>query len=241
PHGRAVAETGWYYDSSTDEALTDLDLSEYSMLIWATGEESTDDESFSTAQQELLRDYVADGGTLWVSGAEILWDLDEKGSESDRAFAEEILGVTLDEDNANATVATGVGLLDGLEMDFGTNAPYPVEYPDTLASEHTVIAQYEGGATAGTLGNGVAMFGFPFDAIGDETAQANLAEALLPALVPDYVPPDPEDDVTADKESHRLPRLLLRDLKGCNTSPMPVEGCLIFSLLALVRRQRRIP
>jgi hypothetical protein len=196
-HGRAVAALGWPFDGVSDEALPD-DLSGYAVVIWATGEESTVDESVSTAQQAALRAYVEAGGALWVSGAEVLWDLDAKGSAADKAFAAEVLGATMASDDAATTSVTGAGLWAGLDLSFGVEAgaPYPVEWPDVLGSSRPAIATYAGGGVAAVLGERVAMFGFPFETIADEDVQAEVTRRLLPALAPAYVPPvaaDPED------------------------------------------------
>jgi hypothetical protein len=83
-------------------------------------------------------------------------------------------------------------MLDGWLLDFGEEdgGAYPVEYPDVLATDRTVIARYASGGAAAALGERVAVFGFPFETIGDPEARAGVAAALLPALVPDYTPPE---------------------------------------------------
>ena len=63
-HGTALGDLGWGFDSVSDEALEGVDLTDYAVVIWATGEESTADESFSDSQQALIRDFVAAGGVL---------------------------------------------------------------------------------------------------------------------------------------------------------------------------------
>ncbi len=198
-HGRAIVSAGWYFDAIADERLPDVDLSKYRAVVWITGEESTFDESFSTAQQATLRAYVEGGGTMWVSGAEILWDLDYLGTSDDQAFAADILGAGMEEDDADVYTAVGTGILDGLTMNFdeASGAQYDVEWPDVLSSSREVIATYTSGGAAAVLGDGVAMFGFPVETIGDEDVRASVAGAVLAALVPDWEPPDlstPSDD-----------------------------------------------
>ena len=133
PHGIAVQSLGWPFDSVSDEALDALELSNYRVVIWATGEESTIDETVSTTQQASLQQFWETGGALFISGAEVLWDLDYKGSETDQAFAATVLGATLEADDANSTEAMGVGILEGLDLSFPDNtSPYPIEWPDVL-------------------------------------------------------------------------------------------------------------
>ncbi len=201
--GRSVDAAGYPFDTASDEAFDELvasgELDRYGLVIWLAGEESSHDDAMSPAQRDALRAFVEGGGALFASGAEILWDLDEKGDADDQAFCEEVLGARLAADDAGTTVAEGAGLLDGVPLDFselegvtGGGAPYPVEYPDVLASDREVIATYAGGDPAGVIGEGVALLGFPFECVGDEAARAEAAARLLPALLPDYVPPEDE-------------------------------------------------
>lgn len=194
-HGRAISAAGWFFDSATDEAFADLDLSDYRVVVWGAGEESVVDETISTAQQQKLRAFVEGGGALWVSGSELLWDLDARGSASDKAFAREVLGATLDKDTAGSQQGTGEGLLAGVAFSFtvADGAPYPVEFPDSLTSSRPVIARYQSGEIAAVLGERVATFGFPFDAVASPTAAASIAERVLTELVPDLEPPVPDD------------------------------------------------
>ncbi len=197
-HGQAIADAGWYFDSIADERLDDVELSDYPLVFWVAGEESTADETFSKAQQDRLRSYVNDGGALWASGSEILWDLDYRGDADDQAFASEVLGATMAADDADSWEADGSGLLGGLSLDFGEEhgAPYPAEYPDVLEASGNgeALAAYPGVGTAALRTEQVVLFGFPFECIGDAATRAEVAARLLPELVPDYdEPPEPED------------------------------------------------
>lgn len=250
-HGVAIDAARWPFDAISDERLGDLDLSRYPVIVWATGEESTVDETFSTAQQDLLRAYRDQGGALWVSGAEILWDLDERGSAADQAFAGEVLGATLASDDAGTESASGTGLLDGLDLSFPADqGPYPVEWPDVLASSRTPIATYATGDLAGVLGERVALFGFPFESIADADARDEVAIRLLAALAPDYEPPDDpvdtgdpgetdtDDPIAGGPERERIPS------RGCGCASAdraPWLGLLALPLLVLARRRTRRP
>ncbi len=186
-HGQAVADAGYTFDAVSDEVADTMDLSAYPLVVWATGEESTVDETFSAQQQTALAAYVGGGGTLIASGAEIFWDLDARGSDDDRLFALDVLGAAMESDDAGTTEVSGEGILAGLVLDFG-EGDYPVEYPDVLASGRTVIARYGDGGVAGVIGSGVAVFGFPFDTIADPEAREAAMEGLLEELIPDVEP-----------------------------------------------------
>jgi uncharacterized protein (TIGR03382 family) len=233
-HGQAIEGVGWYFDTVSDEVFDDLDLAPYGLLVWVTGEESTADETFSDAQQTKVRAFVEGGGALLASGAEILWDLDWRGDAADKAFAAEVLGATYDTDDAGTFEVTGEGLLEGVGLlDFGEEdgAPYPVEYPDTLTSSNPVIARYSTGGIAAALGEQVALFGYPFETIGDPLVRTAVMERLLPALLPDYVPPEAEDG--PDWERHEIPG------PGCGCAGVPVAPGLLVPLLMLVVVRRR--
>ncbi len=92
-HAKAVLELGYSLVSATNEAMTDglLSFPFYAAMIYILGEESTADETFSNSEQDIIEDYLKLGGKLFVSGAEIAWDLDYKGTTSDKAFCHEFL------------------------------------------------------------------------------------------------------------------------------------------------------
>jgi MYXO-CTERM domain-containing protein len=259
-HGQAVADAGWYFDSISDERLADMPLQDYLLVIWAAGEESTADESFTRAQQDRLRSYVEGGGALWASGSEILWDLDYRGDADDQAFASEVLGASMAADDAGTWEADGEGPLAGLSLDFGEQhgAPYPAEYPDVLDGSGERLASYPGVGDAALLSGGVALFGFPFECIGDEVTRAEVASRLLPILAPDYEePPEPEDtdapvdsdDPSDTDEPGGFPGGKARDRwapAGCGCSGGPGAAAWLVVLLPLLawlpqRRRRTLP
>ena len=119
------------------------------------------------SEQQSIRDYVERGGKLWVSGSEILWDLDQQGTLEDKAFADEVLGASLASDDANTYLAEGEGILSGIVMDFDftAGAVYDAEWPDVLSSESTTIARYDTGGIAAIAHDHGVTFGFPFETI----------------------------------------------------------------------------
>ncbi|MFZ5479611.1 MAG: N-acetylmuramoyl-L-alanine amidase [Myxococcota bacterium] len=244
PHAAAIAAAGWPFDTVSDEAFDALDLAGYRLVVWATGEESTADETFSTAQQEKLRAFHAGGGALWASGAEILWDLDERGGDDDRAFAREVLGATMASDDAGTDRVAGAGQLAGLTLDFA-DPPYPIEWPDTLETDREPLAVYETGEVAAAIGDRVALFGYPFEAIGGAGVRAEVASRLLPALVPDYTPPDA--GVTAgDDTGEPLVATARADRAeaagcGCDTGATPFGISVLLAALTAARRSSARP
>ena len=65
-----------------------------------------------------------------MSGAEVLWDLDERGSASDQAFAQAVLGTTLAADASSTTQMNNIKILSEikpLNFKIKTNRAYPIE------------------------------------------------------------------------------------------------------------------
>jgi hypothetical protein len=272
-HGRAISEAGWYFDSASDEAAALLDLSTYDAVVWGAAEESFVDQSFSPDQQDWIRTYWEAGGALWVSGSEILWDLDAIGDNDDLAFASEVLGSTMAADASASMRVDGEDILAGvgpMDFDIADGAPYPVEWPDVLDTDRTVIARYGGTEVAASLGESVAMFGFPFECIGASDTRTAVAGAVLselvPGEVPEDIPPDPSDsprvvdpddlgattptdgettgtDDTDAPPSGASPRIPVSELKscGCNSNAASEVGMVMLaSMIVLWRRRERL-
>ncbi len=248
-HGQAVAAMDWPFETVSDEVFDDMDLTTKGVVIWNAGEESTADESFSTTQQAKLRQFVDGGGKLFVSGSEVLWDLDFRGSDDDRSFASQVLGATMDNDDSGTDLVNGENLLEGVgAMDFGIDAgaPYPVEWPDTLISARQVVARYGNGQVAGVYGPDAFMLGYPFESIGDPVVRAEVMKRVLQGQLPDYVPPvvTEEDtglvDETGLTSSGGWQRKPLSDVRACGcANPGSAGGLWMLALSAMFLRRRR--
>ena len=68
-HGIALGKNGVGYDSCQNEAIAggQVRLTNYAAVIWACGEESTADETFSAQEQTRVAEYSNLGGRLFVS------------------------------------------------------------------------------------------------------------------------------------------------------------------------------
>ena len=106
PHGKAISAYGMAFDSCQNEAVTNdlVALTNYPVVIWACGNESTADESFSTIEQTKVAAFLAGGGHLFVSGSEIAWDLDRPSgpTAADRNFLHNQLHATYAADSSGA-------------------------------------------------------------------------------------------------------------------------------------------
>lgn len=207
--GRSVS--GVAFDTANHNAVIDgtLSLTNYPAVVWLLGEESTADETFSAAEQSLVTDYLNANGNLFVSGAEVGWDLDRASgpTTADRNFYRNQLRAAYNADDANthAFTATASGVFSNNAaggFDNGTKGTYNVEFPDVLTPTNGGVAALTysggtGGAAAiqynGLLGGGkVVTWGFPFETITNSAARdACMSDVLRffgvlppPALTP---------------------------------------------------------
>jgi N-acetylmuramoyl-L-alanine amidase len=171
-HGESIT---FPFDSAVNEAVGDgdLDLGQYRIVDWILGEESTVDRTFDPAEQAIVAGYLEGGGGLFVSGAEIGWDLATQANG--QLFFQTYLGADMVGDDAGSyvVVPTSAGIFAGL----GTipfREAYDVDYPDQLAPRAGSLAALDylggaGGVAAVQYEAGgcrrVVYFGFPFETI----------------------------------------------------------------------------
>lgn len=200
-HGDAIrrgAEFSLGFDAATNEAVLrgKVALSSYRVVVWALGEESTADETFSDAEQTLVRRYLAGGGRLLVTGSEIGWDLDWRGSAADRAFYRDVLGARYVRDDAQTHAFRGAasGVFQGLAagtFDNGSGGTYDVDWPDVLApsdAKSSVCLLYATGSDAAGIQrvdgqSRVVNLGFPLETILDSGLRAEVMRRALRFLL----------------------------------------------------------
>jgi spore germination protein YaaH len=125
------------FDSASNEAVIDEEiiLTDYTAVIWISGEEGTSDESFSATEQLRVSAFLDNGGNFFVSGSEIGYDLVEKGTATDQLFYQEYLKADYILDAVNSHVMSGVTqtIFDDLlniTFDDGNHGSYNVDFPD---------------------------------------------------------------------------------------------------------------
>jgi len=190
-HAQALAALGIPFDSAWHDApLTEADFAAHAFVLWAAGEQSTADESFSGAELARAEAYVAAGGTLVATGAEIGWDLVEMGQGDEPARFRALFSADYVDDDAGTYALT---LVDGTSatLDDGTRGAYDVDYPDVLAplGEATPFAFYGDAAApvAGVwartaAGGGTALLGVPLEAVHPAGARVAVLQLLSDAL-----------------------------------------------------------
>jgi hypothetical protein len=182
-----AAAPGVHVASASNEAVINgaVNLTDYDTVMWILGEESTVDDTFNAAEQAKVEQFIAGGGNLFVTGAEIGWDLDQQNNG--RTFFENTLKGNYVADSAGTYAVNGVAgsIFAGMSFTFDDGTQfYNSELADVLSPQAGAqaalnYANGSGGAgvqVSGTGGRGsVVMFGFPFETI---TTAANRAAVI---------------------------------------------------------------
>jgi Fibronectin type III domain len=180
------------FDSCQNEAITggQVTLGDYDTVIWILGEESTADSTFDGSEQTAVSNFISGGGDLFVSGAEIGWDLELSGNGV--SFYQSTLRSDYVADNAGTySITGGSGIFSGIgafSFDDGSLF-YDVDFPDTLTGINGSVVNltYSGGAGAGLQwpagtapGTGrIVMLGFPFETITSASVRSAMMSDVL--------------------------------------------------------------
>ena len=238
----ALSGLGISFDSASNEAVRDQDvvLDDYDAVIWQCGEESGETFALSTAEGTRIWTYALAGGSLFISGSEIAWDMDDQGNGAGEIFYNNLFCaeyVANDADTYFVVPADG-SIFDGLPaltFDDG-GLIYNVDMPDVIApiNGSTSILTYSGGTegTAAVLYDDMyklVNFGFPFEAISDPVTRLEFMNAILeffgldPELPP--IPPDFDADNDGDIDMEDF-GILAYCLSGPAESFPPAHICL---------------
>lgn len=197
-HAKAMHTNGYSFETVTNEAVTDnlVNLESYQIADYVLGDESTVNESLSTTEQGLLKTFLMKGGKLFISGAELAWDLDKKGTVTDIDFIHNFLkskyvndapsNVTGTYYKAEPLSETVFSDLPPFDFDNGTQGTINVIYADQIEATEGGInfLKYSGTPTmayagvyfsglfpGGTISGKVICSGIPFETIYPEEAR----------------------------------------------------------------------
>ncbi|MEA1986929.1 MAG: T9SS type A sorting domain-containing protein [Candidatus Marinimicrobia bacterium] len=195
--GMALRKYKYSFETCSNDAVIagDVNLSNYDAVFWNLGDESTADETFSSTEQTKAKTYLQQGGKLFVSGAEVGWDLDYKGGSSDKDFYNGFLKANYEADDSDDYSVYGESgtVFAGLSFgyDDGTHGIWNVDYPDVISTNggssvalrysasKVAGIQYSGTVSGGSSACKVVYMGFPFATIYDEQKREDLAGAIL--------------------------------------------------------------
>lgn len=206
-HASAFAANRAPIASATNDAVIDglFSLGDYSIVDYILGDESTADETFSNAEQAKVKTYLQNGGKLFVSGCELAWDLDSKGTATDKDFINNFLkmryaadapngvsSTTYQAEGLNGTILAGV---PSIPFDNGMHGTIDVKWPDVVkpnaggigcgkyvnldTSSGFSAISFQGVFPSGTKEGRLVAFGFPFETIYTESIRTQVLANIL--------------------------------------------------------------
>jgi len=182
-YGKALEAVNQNFETVSNSKVLDstVDLNNYEIVFWISGDESTIDETFSHNEQNLLKNYLENGGKLFISGSEIGWDLSYKGDAADKDFYNNYFKSLYVSDDAGANSVSGVQNSSMSDCHFYFGQTYEEDYPDEInpAGGSVQCLQYANGKGAGnqyagTFGSSdkigkLIYFAFPLETTADDS------------------------------------------------------------------------
>lgn len=219
-HGFAIAAADYNFDSCSQEAFEDGDIAptSYRAIVWMGGQQGEvqdgaaepEHEAFNVKQRPIIQNYLNGGGSIFVSGSEIAWDMDRDATQTDAKseFLQSVLKVDYVDDDVYSGVAnpqntvSGVAnvTFDGISLTFdnGTHGTYDVAFPDVInpTGGSVVAMNYTGSGEANTIAAvvyggvdyKVVYLGFPFETITTVTARNSVMKRALDQLIGGPIP-----------------------------------------------------
>ncbi len=188
-----LISNGYGLSSASNEVIFKdiIDLKNFDVVFWMLLDESSTDDTFNQLEQEKVKEYLQSGGNLFVSGAEIGWDLVAKGSVNDKDFynnylkANYISDAPKNEQGSYYIVEPIAGeIFDGtgnISFDNGTHGTIDVDWPDAISAingssnilKYVDVALSSGGAGVAYSGSFNGSFfqaklihlSFPFETV----------------------------------------------------------------------------
>ena len=196
-HGIAISLP---FDSAVRGAVDsgDVTLDAYDIVDWIAGQEQvpasvpkgTSEVALTQAERDALAAYLNGGHALFISGAEVAYDL--ATNTHSQSFLTGTLHAQFAGDDANAFAVTPAvgGIFEGVgqfSFDDGTRGSYAVNYPDfiTPTNGSTATLNYvasTGKTAAVEYANGcqrLAYFGFPFETIYPATTRQTVMTRVM--------------------------------------------------------------
>ena len=195
--GIAIGKNPVSFESCDNDALLSgqISLTGYDAVFWLLGDESVTAETFNSSEQEIVKSYLQQGGNLFVSGSEVGWDLDSKGSTADAAFFHDYFCTRFQQDDSRSYKVNGSAgtVFEGLTINFddGTHGVYEEDYPDAFLAHNgsEAVLYYENGLIAatgvqkvfpeGSATASVILAGFPYETIYEASERDELIKRVL--------------------------------------------------------------
>ncbi len=147
-HAAHFAEAGYHLASAENEVVISggVALTDYRFVDWFVGDESkVNDISLNQTERTKIQQFLeADQHCLLISGAEIGYDLSQKGSSAEKSFYENYLKAQYVKDapggagEVYSAIGSGGTIFDGLQIQFddGSHGSYDVDWPDAITAKN---------------------------------------------------------------------------------------------------------
>ena len=183
-YGQVLEPLNLNFESVKNSEVIDsvVSLNDYDAVLWILGDESSVDETFNSVEQKLVKNYLENGGNLFVSGSEVGWDLSHKGSSSDKSFYNNYLKAIFIADDSGSLIVKGISgsALEGTAFNYAQ--VYEVGYPDEIGvyGGSTLCMEYSNNTGAGIQYSGqfgssskigkIIYLGFPLETTADDSS-----------------------------------------------------------------------
>jgi len=207
-HATAIGAANVAFDSCANECIENgqVSLGSYSIVDWIGGQEAEaytydpeDNTAIKPAAQTAIQNYLAAGGKLFMSTAELAWDFDRASQPAGEvAFMTNYMKARYSADSSNTFTAQGAAgsIFAGVAsftFDNGTGGTYEVRFPDVLTATGGSSAalnyvggtggvaaiQYTGNFGVGTTPGKLVYMGFPFETIINQTTRNTVMANIL--------------------------------------------------------------
>jgi hypothetical protein len=149
------------YSAASNEAVAEglVDLTAFEHVLWLLGDESTDDHTFTDAEQDAVAAYVDAGGSIVVSGSEV-------GYATGAEWLASTLHATFVKDDSGTVNVEAWRVGDAYEED----------YPDVLAGDETIWTYGTGEPAAVGWDGRVVVIGFGLENFSSDEQEEALAD-----------------------------------------------------------------
>ena len=176
----SIKEAGFRFDSITPSALSNIDLSNYKMILWLAGNEKSDNEIITQQEISVLEEF---SGCLVLSGAQLTRFLWENYNQFLGMVGTSFNNVEAEPHSIN--LVQDFSLLSRISIDTGEGDTYPVYESDSLnplsAQALGYYSESNRIAIAGlkNSGNIYLLFGFPIETIQDNNNRDTIIKDIL--------------------------------------------------------------
>lgn len=173
-------------------------LGNYPAVIWMAGDNAHPFNTLDSLEQLKIKDYLINGGKLFISGSELAWDLvsSEVSVNRDSLFLMEALKAQFVHNDANSVNVLGMNnsFMSGQNIQFGLptqGSPYIEDAPDIIdtaggsgflfkySETNGAGIYYSGSFYNSSVSGQLVYLAFPFEAIGFKSQREMLMNGIL--------------------------------------------------------------